>query len=312
VTGAGRLRLLFVGQSTYFWNCAFDQPTAGIEPHYVDFRAGDDPGRLNAALTDLAPDVVVVFRPEIVPAGMFHGLRALTLGFFTEPLPRPGPDDAHPDLLGRLEDLRLADPSNFDRVVAFDPLVAETADAITPIWRAVPLPVNDSIYGPVRDAEGRRFGFFGYWTPRRERFLVDSKHLFDVLHVDFGAVGQRLVDYYDRVWVGLNVHNQDYPTFENRVPMHLAAGHLVVSEPLSPLHGLEPGIDFLEAATPDQLTLILGQLARFPGLHQRVRLRGRRKAEHFRASRVYARLIADLHRDLAAFGSIRPGSPARL
>jgi hypothetical protein len=311
VSAGPRARVAFVGQWTYFWNCAFEHATDEIEPRYVDFRAGDDPARLGAALDDFEPDVVVVFRPEIVPAGMFHGLRALTLGYFTEPLPRPGPANPHPDLVERLEDLRLADASNFDRIVAFDPLVAATADAITPVWRAVPLPVNDRIYGPVRAAEGRRFGFFGYWTPRRERFLVDGKHLFDVLHVDFGAAGQRLLDYYDQVWVGLNVHNEDYPTFENRVPMHLAAGHLVVSEPLSPLHGLEPGIDFLEAATPDQLTMILGQLDRFPGLHHRVRLRGRRKAEQFRASRVYARLIEDLRRDLAAFGSVRPGSPAR-
>jgi hypothetical protein len=36
-----------------------------------------------------------------------------------------------------------------------------------------------------------------------------------------------------------------------------------------------------------------------------VRVRGRRKAEQFRASRVYPRLITDLLADVRAFGSPR-------
>jgi hypothetical protein len=36
-----------------------------------------------------------------------------------------------------------------------------------------------------------------------------------------------------------------------------------------------------------------------------VRVRGRRKAEAFRASRVYPRLIADLWADLRVFGTHR-------
>jgi hypothetical protein len=36
-----------------------------------------------------------------------------------------------------------------------------------------------------------------------------------------------------------------------------------------------------------------------------VRIRGRRAAERFRASRVYPRLVEDLLADLAAFGSNR-------
>ena len=53
--------------------------------------------------------------------------------------------------------------------------------------------------------------------------------------------------------VAINVHNEPYPSFENRVCLHLAAGHLVLSEPLSPTHGLEPGIDYVEFHRPQQL-----------------------------------------------------------
>lgn len=57
----------------------------------------------------------------------------------------------------------------------------------------------------------------------------------------------------------MNIHNEPYPTFENRVFLHLAAGQLVISEPLDPGHGLEAGHDYLEdgsAALYHCLTLL--------------------------------------------------------
>jgi len=105
--------------------------------------------------------------------------------------------------------------------------------------------------------------------------------------------------------IGVNLHNEPYPSFENRVCLHLAAGQLVVSEKLSPTHGLEPDIDYLEIADPDQLLSVLRAATRFPPAFERVRIRGRRKAEAFRASRVYPRLVDDLLLDLRAFGTER-------
>jgi hypothetical protein len=105
--------------------------------------------------------------------------------------------------------------------------------------------------------------------------------------------------------VGINLHNNPYPSFENRVCLHLAAGHLVLSEWLHPTHGLEPSIDFVVVQTSGELLNALVALRRFPGLWHRVRVRGRRKAEQFRASRVYTRLVHDLFADLDAFGSVR-------
>ena len=47
-------------------------------------------------------------------------------------------------------------------------------------------------------------------------------------------------------------------------------------------------------------------LGRFPGLWHRVRVRGSQKAEQFRASRVWPRLLQDAIADVTAFGSARP------
>ncbi len=79
-----------------------------------------------AELQAWRPHVVLVFRPEIVPAGLFANLRAATLGFLTEPLPRAH-GLRHPDLTARLRALKAVDPANFDRVVAFDPNIATAA-----------------------------------------------------------------------------------------------------------------------------------------------------------------------------------------
>lgn len=301
------IRVAFVGQETYFAQCALHEAAGNLKPRFFDFRAGvgEDAAALRDALDDWGAHVVVVFRPEIVPPGAFAGLRAATLGFVTEPLRRDGGAD-HPDLDWRESELALTDPANFDRIVAFDPHVAATADRHAPVWRSLPLPVDDRIYRPVvPSAAVPRILFVGYSTEHRERFLINAKHSYDVLHYAHGLRGDELREVFARTDVALNLHGEEYPSFENRVLLHLAAGHLVISEPLEPTHGLEAGIDFLEIRRPDELMTLLYQLTRRPDTFERVRHRGRAKADDYRASRIWPRVIADLLDDVRAFGSAR-------
>ena len=301
------VRVAFVGQETYFTQCAPHAATRELVPRFFDFRAGvgADAGALCDALEDWGAHVVVVFRPEIVPPGAFARLRAATLGFVTEPLKRAGAEE-HADHAYRESELAQTDASNFDRIVAFDPHVADTADRHAPVWRSLPLPVDDRLYAPVRpSAAPPRVLFIGYSTEHRERFLINAKHSYDVLHYAHGLHGAELRDVFDRTDVALNLHGEPYPSFENRVLLHLAAGHLVISEPLDPTHGLEAGIDFLEIRRPDELMTLLYQLTRRPDTFERVRHRGRAKADDYRASQVWPRVIGDLLSDLRAFGSSR-------
>ena len=106
------LRLAFVGQSTFFEACALDSGTSSrFDTAFHEFRGGADIAPLLSALAASDPDVVVVFRPEIIPAGAFAGLRATTVGFLTEPLPRTagGRDASHEDLERRLWELGEVD-----------------------------------------------------------------------------------------------------------------------------------------------------------------------------------------------------------
>src|SRR3954451_11121575 len=302
------LRIAFVGQSTYFRATSLDEQSDRVRTTYIEFREGRTPDDLMAALRDHDPHVVIVFRPELIPPGLFHRRPFAALGFLTEPLPRLG-GARHPDLDRRLYELRAIDQSNFDRVVAFDPLFIETAESIMPVWRSLPLPVADRYYRDVRPITGQpRICFVGRSTEHRESFLLPIKHEFDILHLAFGVDADRLEEVLDEHDVTINLHNEPYESFENRVCTHLAAGHLVISEVLNPRHGLEPGIDYLEVSSPEDLLDLMLALHRWPGSYDRVRVRGRMKAEQYRASEVYPRLVNDLYLDLARFGTERPGA----
>lgn len=301
------VRLAFVGQSVYFRQCALEQPLAGVEPVFVDFRAGAPAEPLAASLHELEPDAVIVFRPEIIPAGLFESLRAVTIGYLTEPLPR-ATGTHHPDLRARMRWLERVDAGNFDRIISFDPLIAETAASVLPVWRSLPIPVADSLFMDVRErAHPPRLLFIGRSTEHREQLLAPVKRAYPLVHIGHGLFGQPLMRFLRTADVQLNLHNNPYPTFENRVCIALAAGHLVISEPLSPTHGLQPGVDYLQVESPLALVELAAELSRAPDAYAQVQAAGRSQAERFRASHVYPQLVRDALADVAALGSRRSG-----
>ena len=300
-------RLAFVGQRVYFHYCALEQAAGDVEPAFFDFQPDSPPAELLAGVRAFAPDVVFVWRPELLPAGVLHDLDAVTLGYLTEPLPRSGGVE-HADLRQRLEYLRRTDTSQFDRIISFDPLIAATVEDTlgVPVWRSFPIPVSDRYFAPVRPARGRpRIVFTGRSTEHRETFLGSIKHAFDVVHLAHGVTDERLMEFMAEADIGLNLHNEPYPTYENRVSVYLAAGLLTISETLSPRHGLQPGIDYAEIAEPWQLWDLVSDIARTPDAFHSVRVNGRRTAERFRASRVYPPLVRDALADVQLFGGRR-------
>jgi hypothetical protein len=302
------MRLAFVGQATYFHYCALEQSAGDVEPRFFDHRAGADATALRARLEEWDPDVVLAFRPEILPAGALAGLRAVRCGFLTEPLPRRGAE-SHPDLDRRLADLEQLDPANVDRVISFDPLITPTVEDHVPVWRTQPIPVADRYFAPVAAPRQSRHALFtGRSTAHRERLLAPGKHAFELAHLAHGVTDERLIAFLRDADVGINLHNEDYPTFENRVCVYLAAGLLLLSEPLSPEHGLIAGSDFIELRTPDDLLASLTAFDEHAEAFRPMRERGRRLAERWRASFVYPRLVTELLRDVQLFGRALPNT----
>lgn len=302
-------RLAFVGQANYFDLVALSMPTPNIEPTFIDFRSGGDTMALLDRIEEFHPDLIIVFGPQTIPKDVLRELEAVRIGWFTEPIARVttrsgwerlGTHDrdapaAQIDLERRFLAATSCDVQQFDRLISHDPLQAETLGLIGPIWRSIPLAVDDRFYrAPTAMGTSPTIGFIGSSTPYREEFLTGLKHHYDLRHFAHGLFGDRLLDELGELEIAINVHNLDISTFENRVSLHLAQGHLVLSQPLAPTNGLEADRDFIEFRTPEELAHIVAEIRAHPRAHELTRHRGRRKAEYFRASTVYERIVKDL------------------
>jgi hypothetical protein len=300
------VRVAFVGQRTYFEACALHAPAAGLIPTFIDFRGGAETAPMLDALRHFDPHVVVAFRPEVLPPQAMDAVAAPVVGFVTEPLPRRD-RAAHPNYDYNLAELRKVDRGNVDRAILFDAHSWDAAAELLPVWRAMPLPVDDRLFhAPKRSRRPPRTIFIGYSTMHREQSILGLKHEFDLPHYAHALMGAELDDVLSGADVALNVHGEEWlRSFENRVLLHLAAGSLVITEILEPLYGLEPNIDVVQVADRHELSLRVHQLQQMPDMYDRMRIRGHHKSRQFAASKIWPRVIADLFMDLAAFGTDR-------
>jgi hypothetical protein len=286
----GEVRVTFLGRSVEHAAHALSVPAGGFVPSFVEARPADGGQALLEAIAATDPDVVVAFAPERLPDGLLGELDAVTVGV----------------LCGDGAELDALRPPALDRLVAWDADTAERAPQLA-IWRSPPPAVDDALFAPPPAGPPSPHALFlGESTAHREAVLGAAKHAYDVSHYAFGLAGERLAEVLRAAGVGVVVHPAEgAPSFPPAAPLHLAAGHLLLAEPLVPSRGLEPGIDHLVFEAPDQLMTLLFQLQARPAAYAQVRLRARARAEGFRASRLWPRLLADLAPDLAAFGSPR-------
>jgi hypothetical protein len=273
------MRVAFLGSAATTSAHALHDPVAGALPRFVDVRPGADVRRVRAALADAAPHVVVALAPDTLPPGALDGLRAATLAVAPPGTPAP---------------------EGYDRILRTPGPGGDGA------WRSRPLPVDDRLYAPVRP--GRRPAravCVGRSTEHREWVLTPSKHAHDVVHYAHGLVGAAFADVMAAADVGIALHAEPGGGFPSQALLHLAAGQLLISERLTPPAGLEPGIDFLPIDSREELMALLHQLQLRPDAYERVRIRGRLKADDHHASRVWPRIVRDLLHDLRVFGTAR-------
>lgn len=300
------LSVAFAGQRSLVEPHLLREPSDGVTPSFHDLRDGSDFATVLGAIEEQRPDVVVVFRPDLVPPGGTAGLDAIVLGVAPDPLPRKG-RSSHASLDYNLAMLQRSDAGSFDRVILTDPLGWDTVSEALPLWRCMPLPVDDALFrDPTPSRHPPRLAFIGHSTVHRETMLVEQKHKFDLPHYAHALLGEELKEVLAATDVAVCVHNdEDVITFPPVLLVHLAAGHLAISEPLDPPFGLEPGIHYVQVGSRHDLDLRLHQIHENPGAYDRVRIRGNHFAQQFRASRTWPRILRDLVEDVRVFGSER-------
>lgn len=284
---SGRLNVMFVGSQMWLDNCCPPAPADGLNCATV-LTAGACALELPAGFR---AEVTVVFDPWAITPEELLALPGVTIGV----LVKVPADDVTP-----------LPADGLDRVVSFRPDLSGTAVLGATVWRAIPPPVSDALFADVRRSHSSpRAMSVGRSTGHRERMLIPAKHHHDLLQVIHGVSGPSMIELLREYDVGVYVPSEVGGDFGPQVGMHLAAGQLLLSDTLAPAHGLERNIDYLHVGSPEELVWVLERLGRFPEMHQRIRVRGRLKAEQYRASRLFGRLAHDALADVAAFGSDR-------
>ncbi len=291
------MKTVFLGQKTYFEDCV-DSLRSGLnEVVFVDYRISKPIDEAIKEVESYKPDLLIVFKPEILPRNSLLSLSAKKVGWFTEPIAEKSQITAPESLLARFRNLENLDASQFDFFISFNPEFTPLIEKFVTIDAEIPLPVADNLYDiPKKSAEVPRFLFTGRMTPHRELFLEPLLDPFDVSVITHGSkeahtTMSALLSNHDVV---INLHTDSYKNFEHRVSMALSKGLLVLSEPLNPQFGLEPGIDYLEFKTPDELLQICSGIRRYPFAWENIRKSGRSKSEFFRFSNLFGYLSSFL------------------
>lgn len=281
------MRVTFLGREIDHRPYVLSAPAGGWTPAFVG--AGEDPGP--------DADVVVVFTPhEVDGAALKAQTGALTLAVITDTGFAPGVQDVWAP--GGALPAAPALPEGYDRVLVTDPLLARAAGA----WRSAPLPVDDARFADVTPASGPpRIVFHGEDTEWRSFWLPDLVEHYGLVHV---RPGEPVDDAFAAATVGLCLRtDRQRPAFPADALLHLAAGRLLLTEPLRPPRGLEPGLDHVEVREPIDALHVLHQVRRRPAAFEHVRMRARTRMELFRASVVWPRILADLKADVAAYAA---------
>ena len=177
-----------------------------------------------------------------------------------------------------------------------------------PVWRSLPLPVADRFFARrARRSRGRpRVLFVGRSTEHRERFLDAPKHAFDCSTSRSASAPTRARELMREHDVGINLHNEPYPVVrEPRLACTSPPAISCSASRSTRRTASSRASTTVEVGSAGEPCTPLALLQRFPNVHHRVRVRGRAKAEGFRASRVYPRLVHDLLLDLRVFGTER-------
>jgi hypothetical protein len=298
------LRVAFLGSAVWLDGCFPTAPVHGLLARRFQLAGVDDAEPTIGALSTFRPHVTVIFAPLSVASETLAALPGVTLGVLVGSEQEPGRTRVTDGL------------QTLDRLVSFTPALTGTRIGGGEVWRAIAPPVSDVLFSQVRPLHrAPRPISIGSSTPYREAVLMPAKHHHDLLQVIHGVSGEELRELLHECDVGVFVPRDPGGGFGLQVGMHLASGHLLLVDDLTPAHGLERDIDYL-AVDRDGLVWVLDRLGRFPEMYQRIRIRGRLKAEQYRASRLFQRLAHDLLNDVAAFGAghteaeIGPGSSA--
>jgi hypothetical protein len=249
-----------------------------------------------ASLLDFQPDVAIFFRPEFFANDLLSQLRGVKIGISTEPMPKYLNNTFHYtlDSIGRFKSLLKAAALKFDYIFHYDATSLSFMERMgVRVSGPLALPVATKTWRAAapRDADWDLV-FVGRSTEHRERHFGTLKRDLRFLHIAHGIIGKDALPYYHAARIGLNIHAEPELAWEPRMQQLMAAGLLVVSEPISPNDLLRPGEHFLEVRQPYETYETCRAIAANAGSFEPIRRAGYERVQRDLAARqVWPRLI---------------------
>lgn len=296
-------RIAFLGQSRYFLSSAFVGKNSHISGIFVDIaRDGErtqlDEENIVSQLEDFAPDFIVYFRPETYPQFtkfLFNLWGLPTIGFLTEPVTSKSKINVDNILERRNHLLENVSRCEVDYWISYSLDLADFISTKIKIGSVQPLPVNDELFRkplPQIKMDDQKVVFVGRLNPYRISYLDPIKQKYNPFILDNGLDLSEVGEYFKNNFViGINIHVGSIVSFENRVLTHMAQGHLVLSQILSPDFGILPGCEYLGFESPNDLIQTLRLCEENPNWANWIRLRGALYSQKFKASSQWKRII---------------------
>jgi len=204
-------------------------------------------------LVEFDADINIFFRGEIVPQTVLESLSGIRVNLSSEPFPKiiDRAVKYTQDSLDRFEFfLRIFDRS-YDYIFHYDEVSKNFFEAQgIELSGYFPFPVATELIKPATTEKKWDLFFSGRSTPHRDKFFGPLKRDFNFLHINHGVVGADLLDFIHKSKISVNIHAENELSWEPRTQFLVAAGSLLVSEPLSPTSSFRPGIDFIEINDP--------------------------------------------------------------
>jgi hypothetical protein len=224
-----------IGHRVYFENHF-------IEGHYTaEYIRGFDYDHFSnhpfLQLLAYAPDVTLIFRPELYTAKMLSMLSGIKIGFSSEPLPSYNSSGTNHSKETAIRERVYGqlDANAYDFFFHYDRRSSKWfEDRGFKVNDYRPLPIDCSVFHPVsQPVKDIDFLFVGKATPHRirvlERFCILPIRFLWIAH---GVFGKPLAELIQRSHCVLNIHADGRPQFEPRVLLAAACGTAVLSEPL--------------------------------------------------------------------------------
>lgn len=228
-------RVIVVGHTPYF---GLHMPSShdGVAVRHVEFYHNVS-NRVFNLLEYFKPEVLLAYRPELLPISVLNAFSGVKIGFSSEIFPKliDGKVIADKSHMKKFEFFDNSATRKYDLMYHYDISSKEFLESQNVrIDGYPPYPLSDELFQVSSAERDIDILFIGRVSPRRYHLIEPFKRKnMRFVSIDHGFYGAELLNLLRRTKVLLNIHAENHVSFEPRTLIGAAVGAVVVTEPLS-------------------------------------------------------------------------------